>query len=167
MFTSLLIGVICGVGHHCLYKRFDNSIVGSTHEEQWNIRSAFASACQAAIQLTVQSRVGSGFALVVKLSLTGSVWFAYTQWLWRTLKRKAISLRGLDAAFSVQTSVLALRDLDEILKLRVGAVLALIAWYASVASNSLALIAMQMPSDSVLDNVRNPVCHPQLQRLAR
>jgi len=63
--------------------------------------------------------------------------------------------------------VLALRDLDEILKLRVGAVLALIAWYASVASNSLALIAMQMPSDSVLDNVRNPVCHPQLQRLAR
>jgi hypothetical protein len=57
-----------------------------------------------------------------------SVWFAYTQWLWRTLHRKDITIRGLDAAFSVETSMIALLNPEMILKVRTGFVLALIAW---------------------------------------
>ena len=79
-------------------------------------------------KLIISHRVGSLFALVVKGLLTASVWFAYTQWLWRTLKRKDISLRGLDAAFSVEMSVVALLNPEMIFKMKVGAVLALIAW---------------------------------------
>lgn len=129
MGSSWILGVIFSLGHHLFYSHFDGSIVGSTNEQQWNIRFVFPSAYEiGSYQLTVQFRVGSFFALVVKILLMGSVWFAYTQWLWRTLKRRAISLKGLDAAFRVEMSMIALLNPELILKVRVGAVLALIAW---------------------------------------
>lgn len=80
--------------------------------------------------LMVLSRIGSLFALVVKITLTSAVWFAYTQRLWRRIKQTTtgISLSGLDAAFSAETTMMSLLNLELILKMPGGALLALLAW---------------------------------------
>lgn len=38
MGSSWILGAVFSLGHHLFYKHFDGSIVGSTNEEQWNIR---------------------------------------------------------------------------------------------------------------------------------
>jgi hypothetical protein len=48
--------------------------------------------------------------------------------LWRRLKETYIPLRVLDAAFHAETSMMALLDPEMISKLKIGALLALIAW---------------------------------------
>ncbi|KAF2094276.1 hypothetical protein NA57DRAFT_60907 [Rhizodiscina lignyota] len=130
-------GVIFSIGHHLFYSHFNGLIVGSTNEEQWNIR------------------IGSLFALVVKTMLTSSVWFAYTQWLWRTLKRRAISLRGLDAAFSAEISIWSLLNHELILKVRMGAVLALIAWCLQIPPLITPATLLVIPSSNTIRNETN------------
>jgi hypothetical protein len=65
---------------------------------------------------------------LAKISQTGAVWFSYTQWLWRVLQISNISISGLDAAFNIEKSPLALFNPEIFTKVRVGWMLALIAW---------------------------------------
>ena len=58
----------------------------------------------------------------------GSVHFAYTQCLWRALKRSVISVRGVDAGFDITCSLLSFANVEVLLKLRLASFLALIAW---------------------------------------
>ncbi|KAF2674051.1 hypothetical protein BT63DRAFT_366381 [Microthyrium microscopicum] len=110
MLSFWVSGMLLCVGHHLFYRQIENMVVQSAGEQQWNIR------------------IGSIFALVIKMLLAGSVWCAYKQCLWRTMKRKYISLRGLDAAFSVEMSIMGLFNPELVFKIKTGAVLALIGW---------------------------------------
>ena len=73
-------------------------------------------------------RIGSIFAFAVSLSLTTSVWLAYVQWVWRSIKRKPISVRGLNAAFSAQNSFMALTSMEMASKMKIVYAMAVIAW---------------------------------------
>jgi hypothetical protein len=57
-----------------------------------------------------------------------SVGFAYTQWLWRTLKTTEVSIEGLDAAFDADASIISLLNKEMLSKIKVGSILALIIW---------------------------------------
>jgi len=39
MLTCFMLGLLASIGHHQFYRHFDGSIVGSTNEQEWNIRS--------------------------------------------------------------------------------------------------------------------------------
>lgn len=78
--------------------------------------------------ILIIDRIGSILALAVKLFLRSTIWFAYTQFLWKTLKENYISISGLDAALTVPDSLSALFNWKMIRILKLGAGLALIAW---------------------------------------
>lgn len=63
-----------------------------------------------------------------------SIGFAYTQWLWWTLKRTKISVSALDAAFGADTSLLALFNLEMLRKIKIGSLLALIIGFLPLTS---------------------------------
>jgi hypothetical protein len=73
-------------------------------------------------------RFGSILALAVKLFLRSTVWIAYTQFLWKTLKKHPISISGFNAALSAPDSFRSLLNWDMIRVLKLGFGLALIAW---------------------------------------
>lgn len=59
-----------------------------------------------------------------------SVGFAYTQWLWKSLYHKdtKVSVNCLDAAFVADTSVLSILNTEMLWKLKLGSLLAIVAW---------------------------------------
>ena len=67
-------------------------------------------------------------AFITQVSLVSSVGFAYTQWLWKTLKTTEVSIEGLDAAFSADASIVSLLNKEMLWKIKVGSTLALIIW---------------------------------------
>jgi hypothetical protein len=80
-----------------------------------------------------KDRWGTAFAFLAQICLGAGVWTAYTQWVWRTLKKKEFRMATLNAAFGVETSVLSLMNIDMWKKLRVGSVMAFFAWYGPYA----------------------------------
>ena len=73
-------------------------------------------------------RIGTALAFLTQISLVGSLHFAYTQCLWRALKRSVISMREVDAGFNVTSNLLSFTNVEMLLKLRLASFLALIAW---------------------------------------
>jgi hypothetical protein len=80
------------------------------------------------LDLVEKIRFGTAFAFLAQICLGASVWTAYTQWVWRTLKRKEMRMATLNSAFGADTSVLSLLNFDMWKKLRVGSVMAFFAW---------------------------------------
>ena len=73
-------------------------------------------------------RWGTTFAYITQVSLVSSVGFAYTQWLFRTLKRTKVAVEGLDAAFSADATIVSLLHKEMLKKIKVGSCLALMIW---------------------------------------
>lgn len=80
--------------------------------------------------LTQKLRYGTTFAFVSQVCLVSSVGFAYTQWLWKSLYHKdtKVSVNCLDAAFVADTSVLSILNTEMLWKLKLGSLLAVVAW---------------------------------------
>ncbi|OQN98782.1 hypothetical protein B0A48_15451 [Cryoendolithus antarcticus] len=107
--SAYLAGCVIGLVHDRFYSYYAGREVNSTEEQERNLQ------------------IGNFLALLVKLLLSSPVWFVYTQWVWRTLRKgKPMSLAGLDAATSVQTDMFSLFH-HELWKLNVGVVLIFIA----------------------------------------
>jgi hypothetical protein len=129
-----VFGLLACIGHHKFYSHSDGILAGTSNEQEWNLR--FEPCLKKSSLKLIVYRIGSIFALAVKLFQRSAVWIAYTQFLWKTLKGTPnrtpngtpISISGLDAALSVQNSLSALVNVEMIRILKLGAVLALIAW---------------------------------------
>ena len=74
------------------------------------------------------NRIGTALAWITQISLVCSVQVAYTQCLWRALKRSEISVRGVDAGFDVIGNLLSFTNVEMLSKLRLASFLASIAW---------------------------------------
>lgn len=68
------------------------------------------------------------FATLVQFLLTSAVWIAYSQWLWRSLRKTPISLKALDAASSAETALWSLANHELIIHLPMCLVLGIVAW---------------------------------------
>jgi hypothetical protein len=65
---------------------------------------------------------------MAQITLAASVWLSYTQWLWRSVKRTEMSVKGFNAAFGADTSVFSLLNLEMLWKFKIGSAMALFAW---------------------------------------
>lgn len=79
-------------------------------------------------RFTNWARFGTAFAFLAQICLGASVWTAYTQWLWRTLMKKDMNFKVLNSAFGADTSVLSLLNMEMWKRLKVGSVMACLAW---------------------------------------
>lgn len=73
-------------------------------------------------------RYGTTFAFVTQVSLVGSVGFACSQWLWKTSRTTGVSVQCLDSAFSADTQLISMFNLEIWWKIKLGSLLALLAW---------------------------------------
>jgi hypothetical protein len=73
-------------------------------------------------------RIGTAFAFLGQIALTASVWHSYTQWLWRSVKETQMTVGGLNAAFGIDTSILSFLNVEMLWKVKVGSVMAFLAW---------------------------------------
>jgi hypothetical protein len=78
--------------------------------------------------LLISSRFGTAFSFLTQITLAASVWSVYTQWLWRTVRQRDLTVSVLNAAFEADLSVLSLLNLEMLKKMRLGWVMALFAW---------------------------------------
>lgn len=108
MVGFFLSGIIFSIAHHIYYESLDGQRVGNDNEQQWAIR------------------YGSTFAYIVHTSLACSVGYSFTQTLWKTLKRKKVSVKALDAAFEADRSIWSLRNSEMLWKLRLVSFLCIV-----------------------------------------
>lgn len=78
--------------------------------------------------VTDYCRVGTACSFLAQLALTASVWLSYFQWLWRTMQNSQWTVRGLNKAFSVDTSPMSILSLEMFRKFTIGSVMAFFAW---------------------------------------
>ncbi|PTD02245.1 hypothetical protein FCULG_00012106 [Fusarium culmorum] len=83
MTGSFFLGLSLALGHHLYYFCLDGKIVKSQSQQQWLLR------------------VGTGLAFLVRAFLSAAVGIAYTQILWRSLRSKPITIRGVNSLFDV------------------------------------------------------------------
>lgn len=73
-------------------------------------------------------RYGNLFAYFVHTSFVASVGFAYIQVSWKALKSREFSIEGIDAIVGAMHNTLSLFNREILWKMKVGWLLALIAW---------------------------------------
>ncbi|KAH9203863.1 hypothetical protein DL95DRAFT_320599 [Leptodontidium sp. 2 PMI_412] len=110
MIAFFLVGVLMCIGHHLYYTSLVGQVVGNVDDQQTALR------------------YGTTFAYLAQVCLVTPVGFAYTQWLWKGLERKIVTVNALDAAFGARTSILSLLDAEILWKTRAGLILAFIVW---------------------------------------
>jgi hypothetical protein len=143
MVTFFFLGIFISVCHHLYYNSLEGQVV---NDQEWVIRSVTTSReflfhIQSSVDegeatsvfkkepfLPFSYRYGTTFAFFAQVSLVTSVGFAFTQVLWRTLKNTEFSIQGIDAAFNVRSTLLSFFNLEVLWKMKVGSLLALIAW---------------------------------------
>ena len=79
--------------------------------------------------MLIMRSLGSTLAYVTQIALVASVGVAYTQWLWRTLSTKALTVECLDAAFDADTAIVSLLNREFVRKVHIGAALAALCWF--------------------------------------
>ncbi|RSM04592.1 hypothetical protein CEP52_006775 [Fusarium oligoseptatum] len=82
MVVLWLVGFALAVGHHVYYVSMDGRDAG---DQRWVIR------------------VGTGFAFLVKACFAASLDIAIKQLVWTMLRRRSMSLGGIDALFAITT----------------------------------------------------------------
>jgi hypothetical protein len=79
-------------------------------------------------QIISDLRHGTAFAFLTQLALTASVWTSYTQWLWRTVKKKQWTIDGLNKAFSVDLAPTSILNADMFRNFKIGTFIAFFTW---------------------------------------
>lgn len=110
MLGFFALGIAFSLAHCIYYPRLKGDIVGNSDSQEEKLRA------------------GTAFAFLTQICFGASVWTAYTQWLWRTVRRKDMTVDVLNAAFGADTSVLSLLNFAMLKKLRLGSLMALFAW---------------------------------------
>lgn len=77
------LGTMAAIGHHFHYNALHYTTVGTEAQQ----RGA--------------SWIGSGLSFFTKVTLTAALGISRKQWVWLTLRKKWLTLRGIDAVFGV------------------------------------------------------------------
>lgn len=96
MFGGLAGGVLLALGHHLFY----HSLQGKPVESNVTLFHRFS-------KQETDTILGTLFAFLVKAFLALAVSTAYTQLVWKTVKKREMTLASLDTMFSILGNVLA------------------------------------------------------------
>ncbi|KAF7531179.1 hypothetical protein G7054_g9124 [Neopestalotiopsis clavispora] len=88
---SLAVGLLLAIGHDLFYRSLEGRSINSVDlSQQW------------------VSRIGTGFAFLVKASLVNAIIIAYTQRLWRKMQTRALEVGKIDHLMAAPTNILSL-----------------------------------------------------------
>jgi hypothetical protein len=118
MIGSLTFGVLLALGHHFFYNNLNgNPVDTNTHILKWVVS-----------QQQLNTTIGTAFAFLVNAFLMSSVTTAYTQVIWRAIKRGNTKLATIDTIFAVVSSVWELARFSVWWKYHLLLLLACIIW---------------------------------------
>ncbi|RGP68681.1 hypothetical protein FSPOR_5151 [Fusarium sporotrichioides] len=137
MAGSLLLSLLLALGHHFYYDHLDGRIVQNQNQQQWFLRA------------------GTALAFLVRAFLSAAVGIAYTQILWRTLRLKSVTVRGVNSLFGVVHNAWDFTTWELWTAAPTLAVVAIIAWalplVAVVTPATLTVQVSPLPNITVLD----------------
>jgi hypothetical protein len=108
MIGLFVLGVVSAISHHAFY----SSLHGREAENQLE-----------------KIRYGTAMAVFTKATLVGSVVVGYRQRIWYTLRRKTLSLGGIDSLFAVADDPTMFLEKDMIINAKVVTTMAVAVWY--------------------------------------
>lgn len=117
MIGGLILATLTAIAHHCFYSKINQRVVQDLQEQEWF------------------NRIGTGLAFSVKTLLAASAGLAYTQLLWRTLKTKPFTLKGLDTLFAIVNDVFKFWNWEAWRHSLHLVLIALIIWYDEISVN--------------------------------
>ncbi|CUS07731.1 unnamed protein product [Tuber aestivum] len=116
MVGLFLLGMAFTVGHFLFYKHWQDRVVRGKLEQEYIIRA------------------GTAFAFLSKASLAGAVVVAHKQNAWGTVRKRAITLDGIDAMFVATTDLTSFWNWDMLRRAKVASTLALLAWCIPISA---------------------------------
>ncbi|KAL6851589.1 hypothetical protein J3F83DRAFT_639917 [Trichoderma novae-zelandiae] len=109
--TSLFVaGTLIAIGHHIFYQTLENTPVKSSSQQVWAIR------------------IGSGLAFLNKTCLTAVMGMVATQQIWFTVRRRVITLSGIDSMFKLMNDPTAVFSRDLVTRAKTLVLLASLSW---------------------------------------
>ncbi|KAK4224039.1 hypothetical protein QBC38DRAFT_538687 [Podospora fimiseda] len=121
------------IGHHLWYRSLDNTVVQSGEHQAWSIR------------------LGTAFAVLTKTSLVALIRIAAVQQMWATLRRKAMTLGGIDGMFNIMHDPTGIFNKDLLAHAKILTVFAIVFWvFPFVTIIAPATLSVEsVPSSSV------------------
>ncbi|CUS07732.1 unnamed protein product [Tuber aestivum] len=116
MVGLFLLGMAFTVGHFLFYKHWQDRVVRGKLEQEYIMRA------------------GTAFAFLSKASLAGAVVVAHKQNAWGTVRKRAITLDGIDAMFVATTDLTSFWNWDMLRRAKVASTLALLAWCIPISA---------------------------------
>lgn len=110
MAALYLIGTLVAIAHHIYYQSLENTPVRSPSQQTWAIR------------------IGTGLAFLNKTCLTAVMGMITTQQIWLTVRRKFITLQGIDSMFKLMNDPTAIFNRDLITRAKALVLMASLAW---------------------------------------
>ena len=83
MVGSLLVGLAFALGHHYFYQHWNRRLVSSDDQQEW------------------LTRIGTGFAFLVKMFWAIAASTAYIQCLWLSLGSEEVRIGNVDSMFDI------------------------------------------------------------------
>ncbi|EKJ72312.1 hypothetical protein FPSE_07541 [Fusarium pseudograminearum CS3096] len=148
MTGSLLLGLLVALAHHFYYLYLDMRIVKSQSQQQWYLRA------------------GTGLAFLVRAFLSAAVSTAYTQVLWRTLRSRPITIRGVNSLFDVIHNPFEFFTWDLWSAAPLLAVVAVVAWALPlVAVITPATLTVTVSSTANITTLHMPIPIPDYAKV--
>ena len=105
--TLFVAGIMAAVGHHLFYASLD----GRPAEDQLKM-----------------IRFGTALAFFVKSTLVGSIILCYRQRIWRTFRRKAMTMRAIDSLFTATEDPTSFLNWEMVSAGKLATFMALCSW---------------------------------------
>jgi len=105
-----LLGIAFTIGHYVFYRSWRDHIVNGNLEQEYIIRA------------------GTAFAFLSKASLVGAVVVAHKQIAWDTVRKRAITIDGINAMFVAPTDLTSFWNGDMLRRAKTATILALLTW---------------------------------------
>ncbi|KAF4631466.1 hypothetical protein G7Y89_g6667 [Cudoniella acicularis] len=132
MIGLLLAGLGFAMIHHFYYASLEGTeALPSTGLRGWNTGSQ-----------EWKVRYGTALAFVSKTTIAAAISLAYEEHLWKTLQKKAITIKGLDAAFLAFNNIVSLFNFEYIRNVKLGFALALLSWTVNYVNRLVYRVAV-------------------------
>ncbi|RFU25352.1 hypothetical protein B7463_g10981, partial [Scytalidium lignicola] len=143
MIGLLVTRAAAALGHHFYYQSLDGKQV-ATNDSNRNLQSQ-----------QWQLRYGTAFTFFAKTCLAASISVAYQQHIWTTMKRKSISISGINAIFDVISDPFAFLNFSFLWNVKVGAVLAALTWLMPLSALVTPATLTIVPSVTITPQIMN------------
>lgn len=111
-----VLGTMSAIGHHFHYSALHGTIVGTETQQRWALW------------------IGSGFSFFTKVTLTAAIGISRTQWVWMTLRKKWLTLRGIDAVFGVTSDPTHFMNPLMLKRAKAATIIAVSMWMIPIAA---------------------------------